>query len=161
MPKKFTHHPDQFDLFARAAGINLVDIPNQPTETAGGLDCKRDTRDILGRYIKRSGLSRDAIAARLSGLTGEQIAKSQIDMWTKASHPSNLPAHFLPALTQILGVEFLNEFALKAGCRVAGQEELLLAQIGQAEVINMECERRKRSAVDRLPRNNKSQEVAQ
>ena len=128
-------NPDQFDLFAQKAGVDLMEIPQAPTAEKAALDCKQAMRQALSAAIKGSGRSRCEIAATLSGWTGVEVSKDTIDMWTNPSHPSDLPAHFIAALTVILGVNFLDGIAKQAGCRVAGTEQLLHAQIGQMLVI--------------------------
>ena len=128
-------HPDQFDIFAQQKGVDLVDIPEQPDTAPGAMDCRKATRQWLTAAIKQSGKSREVVAELLTAYTGVPVTKDSIDMWTKDSHPSDLPAHFMSPLTVILGSNFLDWFAQRAGCRVAGTEQLHMAQLGQMIVI--------------------------
>ncbi|MDV7341009.1 hypothetical protein RYZ26_15490 [Terasakiella sp. A23] len=128
-------HPDQFDMFAQQTGIELIEAPAAPNPDNGGLDCKMATRQWLATALKLSDKSREEVAALLSAWTGTEVSKHNIDMWTKDSHPSDLPAHYVAPLTVILGSNFLDWFAQQAGCRVAGTSHLYYARIGQMVVM--------------------------
>jgi len=144
-------HPDQFDMFAQEAGVELTEIPQQPSTENGAMDCRQATRKWLTAAIKQSGKTREEIAATLSAWTGVDVSKDSIDMWTKDSHPSDLPAHFVAPLTVILGSNFLDWFAQQAGCRVAGTEQLAMAQIGQMIVIKQHADAQIQKAINALP----------
>jgi len=140
-------NPDQFDLFAQNAGVKLVSLPDKPAPA----DYRQLTRKWLSAAIKQSGKSREQIAATLSGWTGVTVSKDSIDMWTKDSHPSDLPAHFVAPLTVILGANFLDWFAQQAGCRIAGTEQLAMAQIGQMIVIKRQADAQIQRTIQDLP----------
>jgi len=151
MARKTKNDPNQFDLFAQESGVALVHIPDQPEPDNGAMDCRKQTRIWLTKAIKQSGKSREMVADLLSGYTGVQISKDTIDMWTKDSHPSDVPGHFIPALTVILGANFLDWFAQKAGCRVAGTHELYMVQLGQMVVIRQHADQQMQRLIHDLP----------
>jgi len=124
-------NPDQFDLFAQGAGVELMDIPQQPSTEDGAMDCKQATRKWLTAAIKQSGKSREEVAETLTAWTGVDVSKDSIDMWTKPSHPSELPAHFVAPLTVILGANFLDWFAQQAGSVLPEQSSFIWLRSGR------------------------------
>lgn len=146
-----TAHPDQLSLFAQEIGSELVKVPEPPRTEPGAMDCRHHLRKWLTDQIKASGFSRDAIAQMLSGYTGVEVTKHTIDMWTKDSHPSDMPAHFLAALTVILGVGVLDHIAQNSGCRVASTEQLTLARLGQMIVLQDAVHSEQRRLIADLP----------
>jgi len=149
---KTTPHPNQLNLFARMAGIELTEVPQKPERTTTSrLDCRKATRQWLTSSIKQSGKSRELIAEMLSATTGIKISKDNLDMWTKDSHPSDVPAHFIASLTVILGSNFLDWFAQRAGCRIAGTEQLQMARIGQMIAIQHFADEQIKELIADLP----------
>lgn len=142
---------NQFDLFAAKTGVDLVEMPDKPDTAPGAMDCRRATRQWLTTAIKQSGKSREMVAELLSAYTGVTVSKDSLDMWTKDSHPSDLPAHFIAPLTVILGSSFIDWFAQRAGCRVAGTEQLHMAQIGQMMVIQQYADHQIKYLIADLP----------
>ncbi len=148
---KTIQQKNQMSLFAQQAGVELTEIPAQPDTAPGALDCRKATRQWLTTAIKQSGKPRELVAELLSGYTGVSVSKDSIDMWTKDSHPSDLPAHFMAPLTVILGSNFLDWFAQRAGCRVAGTEQLHMAQIGQMIVVQHFADHQIKGLISDLP----------
>lgn len=144
-------NPDQLNLFALKTGAEVVEIPTAPPVKKDKMDIKQTVRKWLSAEIKRSGKSREDIAFLVSAWTNTTVTKDQLDMWTKESHPSDMPAHYLPAFTVIFGSDFLDLFAQKAGCRIAGTKQLALAQVGQMVVIQKMADRKIQEVIADLP----------
>jgi hypothetical protein len=141
---------DLFDTIAKDAGVTeLIEVPELPE--AKSIDLKVATAEWLTASIKNSGKTREYISEVLTSWTGIEVSKDTIDMWTKKSHPTSMPAHFLPPMAIILGANFLDWFAQKAGCRVAGTNQLLMAQIGQMVVVKKHAEAEMQRAIADLP----------
>ncbi|MBF0459586.1 MAG: hypothetical protein HQK99_16980 [Nitrospirae bacterium] len=79
----------------------------QRRETFGvpkcSLDVDKELKAAIADDIKHAvdergrELSRAAVAARMTDLTGDEITLSNLNNWTAVSHPHSMPSKYLPA----------------------------------------------------------------
>ena len=89
----------------------------------------------IAEAIEQSGKDRYAIAAELSRLTGDDIAKTTVDAWTaQAKRKWRMPLEYLPALIEATGQYWLLEKIAEAvGCRVLLAAEHVYYRLGKLE----------------------------
>jgi hypothetical protein len=106
--------------------------------------CRRDAvREALADTIEHCGLSREALAAEMSRLTGDSISRTHIDQWTAPSKSGwRFPLEYAAALAAITGDCRVVEAAL-AGTRFRVVDERTVAA---AELGRMVAEERRRRA---------------
>lgn len=60
-------------------------------------------RAALVAALKNSGLSREEVALRMSGIVGRQITATMLNDCCAASQPHRFPAEWMPALYKVTG----------------------------------------------------------
>lgn len=69
----------------------------------GSMDIDKELKAAIADDIKHAvdergrELSRAAVAARMTDLTGDEITPSTLNNWTAASHPHSMPSKYLAA----------------------------------------------------------------
>ncbi len=131
---------------------DFFDVPVAPAPTGGSLDCANELRAELSAALKETPLSRYAVAARMSELTGHEISKSMLDSWTAESKlPWRFPFEFAAAFETVCGTTRLQALlGRKRGSRILVGEEVLLMELGRIEKTEVELASRKKALRERL-----------
>lgn len=70
-------------------------------------------RRVLNESIRRSGLSRDQVADRMSSILGQQITPSIVNGWCAPNRQvSRMPAALIPAFAQATGSDLIIRFVM-------------------------------------------------
>ncbi len=81
----------------------------QAAPNNGSLNIIREVKEALSEDLRHavdeynSEISRAQVAARMTDLIGEEITLSQVNNWTAASHPHEMPVSYLPAFIRATG----------------------------------------------------------
>ena len=141
----------QLDLLNMNEPEELVEVPQEPDSNPGALNMEQRTRRALNDAITASLYTREHIAEMLSPMVGREITKSMLDSFTGASRPNRLPADLLPALTVVLGTNFIGSIMAPAGCRVMEREEVAFARLGQIVLIRHNLLKQENELIAELP----------
>ena len=114
-----------------------------------------ELKKALNLAIKQSGLSRYQIADKMNELLlGEsrtEVTKEAIDSWTRSEEDKNIPIKYLPyfcmATNSILPIEAILR---PLGLRAISGKKINLLELGEAEVLRLESERKRKIALLRL-----------
>ncbi|MDP3715696.1 MAG: hypothetical protein Q8R21_04730 [Burkholderiales bacterium] len=131
---------------------DLFEVPIAPAPVGGSMQCAEEVCAVLSEAITKSGLSRFAIAARMSELLGREITKAQIDAWTAESKNEwRFPFEYAAAFEVACDCINLQELlARKRGTRILVGEEALLAEMGRIDREVRELRERKLQLRDRI-----------
>jgi len=116
---------------------HFYEIPQPPAPVAGSLDYSAELCAILadGLALARAdhGLSREMVAARMSELTGDQITKAMLDVFTAESHVRHrFPFEYAAAFEAATGSFSLQLLlARKRGTLVLAGDDAVDARLGQ------------------------------
>lgn len=118
----------------------------------GSLDYAIELRYALSDALKKCRLSRHQVAAGMSELTGQEIAKTTLDAWTAESRtPWRFPFEYAAAFEVTCETTALQELlARKRGSRLLVGEEVLLAELGRLAKQRAEIALRERLIKERL-----------
>ncbi|MGE5608122.1 MAG: hypothetical protein ACM359_02615 [Bacillota bacterium] len=124
--------PRQLSLFDI---IVLRDARKSTDRTPGICNIAHSVRQALADGINQCGMSRAAIAERMSELLGVKISATQLDCWTaKSKEAHRFPAEYAAAFCLAVGkIDVLNVIAGPADCYVLESQDALLAELGQIE----------------------------
>lgn len=119
---------------------SLFEIPKPQEPTAGSLECARELRAIVSDTLKRCPLNRYEVAAKMSELTGRDIAKTQLDAWSAESRAEwRFPLELAPAFETATNTFVFTEFlARKQGCKVYSGDDVPRAELGRLESMKDE-----------------------
>lgn len=131
--------------------FDLVAVPVERGNQPGTLDIDSELRHLLSDLMKRSPLSRQQIAARMSELVGHDITKSQLDTWCAESREGwRFPVVYLPAFEAALDShDLLAWLAGLRGARLSVGREALEAQLGKLEAMKDQL-RKQEHAIKKL-----------
>ncbi|WP_119167078.1 hypothetical protein [Algihabitans albus] len=93
-----------------------------------------------------AGRDRHTVAADMSRLTGDPIAKTTIDAWTaQAKKKWRMPLEYLPALIEATGAYWLLErLAETVGCRVLLAKDHVYYRMGRLQEQRRQLEEQER-----------------
>ncbi|WP_421780759.1 hypothetical protein [Kiloniella litopenaei] len=141
----------QLDLLSMNEPEELVEVPKEPDNNPGALNMEQKTRRALNDAISASPYNRDQIAEMLTSMVDRKITKSMLDSFSGASRPNRLPADLVPALTVVLGTDFLTKLMTPAGCRVMERAEVAFARLGQIVLIKHNLHQQEKELINELP----------
>ncbi len=120
----------------------------------GSFNISNQLRGELSEGLRRSGMSRFEIAAKMSELVGTEITKSQLDSWTAESKEYHrFPAEYLPAFCQVTGHKDLLRMMVKLiHCYLLESEEALLAELGRIDQTKRDLMKREKAVRELLER---------
>ncbi|MDH4122403.1 MAG: hypothetical protein OEV94_11940 [Deltaproteobacteria bacterium] len=127
-------------------------VPRPLPAVAGGMDLDQAVRGLLREALKRSKLSRDQIADRVSDLTGRKYTKAHLDAWCGESRTAwQIPAHLVPALEAALGEPLITDWlaALRGGKLITGRE-IDEWKLGKIEAENQRLRKTRKWLNERL-----------
>jgi hypothetical protein len=132
--------------------VDLFEVPVAPAPVGGSLAYAEELCAVLTEAITKSGLTRYAIAARMSELTYRDITKAQLDAWTAESKDGwRFPFEYAAAFEVACGCICLQELlARKRGSRILVGEDALLAEMGRLDREEINIKNRKAALRDRL-----------
>lgn len=121
----------------------------------GTLNISHIIPNLVSEAIKESGIDRFEIAARMSRLTGEEIAKSTIDAWSStAKRKWRFPLELLPAFEAATATHVVSQWlAERLGGQMLYGQEVLEAQLGRFEMLRRDADakyKQIRSELDRV-----------
>jgi len=141
---------DMLTILEEGIGNDIV-VPNVIEKQPGTFDFDQRIRSSLNNVIKNSVFSRAQIADQLTSLVGRDVSESTLNTYTGKGRPNRLPADLLPALTMVLGPEFLAEIASWAGCQIAERHEMTMARIGQLFLITNAAKKEQEQLIKETP----------
>jgi len=123
------------------ATFDLFEIPEQPAQTAAGMDYNREVAHLVVKVLKEAGCDRYEISARMSRLTGKEVSKFMLDAWAAESRDHhNIPFYLVPVLEAACETHALSAWlAEKRGGRLMVGKEVLAAELGKLERIKDEA----------------------
>lgn len=126
----------------------FFETPKAPQNVSGGCDVSLEIREALADTLSRVKVHENAdrfeIAARLSRLSGRDIAKSTLDRYSAPNAEDwRFPLEALPALVQATGdYRLLDLVAEACGCKVLRGEEAWIAEFGALLLQQREVKKR-------------------
>lgn len=126
--------------------MDLFEVPAPVAPVPGALAFGPALRGLLSSLLKRSPMTRNEIAARMSDLTGDTITKHQLDAWTAESREGwRFPLEYMPALEEALQTHEIGAWlADLRGARLSIGREALEAQLGRVAQMRDELARQER-----------------
>lgn len=119
----------------------------QPTHAAPGQgNYSVQVSEIVSSMLKASGLERDAIAGRMSDLSGDSISTAMLNAWSsQARTDHNLPFYRAALLEEVCVSHLLTDWLVQIrGGRVAYGREALDAELGRLERVAADANRKAR-----------------
>lgn len=101
--------------FIKKIAILLIDV-HEKTESPDSFQIAHRLKKKLSEGIKKSGLSRNIIAAKMSEMLGYEITKTMLDAYTAESKENHrVPAEWLPPFCMVTNyyepIKLLNRLA--------------------------------------------------
>lgn len=118
------------------------------------MDYRAVVAQLIARMLADSGLSRFAVAAAVSELTGKEVSKYMLDAYTAESRDEfNAPAYLIPAIeTACKSHLYANWLAGVRGGRLLIGRDALAAELGRIERQRDELAGQARALKDTLRR---------
>ena len=122
---------------------DMFEIPSPVSPMPGSLYFNRVIRRLLSDELKKTPLSREEVASRMSELTGENITKHMLDAWTAESREGwRFPLEYLPAFEVAVETTGLVAWiASVRGGKILIGKEAIDAEIGKLERWKEEASR--------------------
>jgi hypothetical protein len=100
----------------------------------------------LAEAMEQSGKDRFQLAADMTRITGEEIAKTSLDAWTAtAKRKWRFPLSYLPALVEATGAYWLlDRVAETVGCKVLVAQEHVYYRLGKLQEERRRLEEQER-----------------
>ncbi|TAN62562.1 hypothetical protein EPN18_04510 [bacterium] len=135
---------NQLDLFAVIERLSQEATPLSTKAGAFNIDVR--LRALLSDALKRSPLSREVIAGKMSELLAVEITKSQLDSWSAESKENHrFPFAYAAAFCEATGdVEVLRLVAELTGCYLLKGEDALFTELGRIEKLKEELAKKER-----------------
>lgn len=133
-----TNDQRQLSLLDQVGAPPLVQVPEAHAVPAGGCDDDQRVRRALNTLIKSSGSSREEIAARMTGLTGQTITVPMLNTWTAPSRTNNFPLRYLRPLILACATDacpVLDTVLDGTGYTAVDQDVAALARLGQVAAL--------------------------
>lgn len=131
-----------------------VDVAPAPRALckAKGRRAQDVTKKAVAKAIHGCGLSREAIAAEMSRLTGESISHFQINNWTALSKSNrSMPLEYAPALGIVTGDHAaLRAVAEMAGCLLLEPEQVPFYELGRITAEDKDRAKRRKELMERI-----------
>ncbi len=119
--------------------LSFLDILKKVSEgrkdvvKAGSFNVDARIRAILSDALKKSPLSREVVAAKMSELLGREVSKARLDSWTAESKENNrIPFDSAMAFCEVTGS--LDAFQMAAEmlrCYLIKGQDALLTELGR------------------------------
>lgn len=131
---------------------HVLPLPMENRNRAGRLGRKEAVREALTLALGKCSLSREAIAAELSRLTGEAVSVNHIHNWcSEAKREWRFPLEIATALCLITGdFGILGAVLEGTGLSLANEQERMAADLGRMVVEEKQRAAKRRKLLEAL-----------
>ena len=139
-------HPSQFSLLPDAFHA----LPKAPAALPGSLGCATRVAGLVAYGLDQArierGRGREAVATRMSELTGERITVPMLNAMTADSHQGHrFPLQWLPAFVEATGCyELMTQIAELIGAMVLIGDDVIRAKMAEQDRIAAQAQAEKR-----------------
>ena len=151
MVRKRKADPGQLSLFDQ---IRETEEQKKAAPQPGSMNISSQIRAELSEGLRRCGISRFEVAARMSEMIDTEITKSQLDSWTAESKEYHrFPAEYLAAYCYVTGhKEPLRLMARLIQCHLLESEEALLAELGRINQAKSDLVKQEKAVLEVIQR---------